>query len=340
LIPTRKQVLLLYNENDPVQATKTEMLDSQHMESALRFYEERFVKAFRCTPTAINIARVSDGTYLEVNDAWLEITGYERDEVIGRTDQDIQIWADAESRRKLLRVFLKTGTARSLEIKFRRKNGEIKTGLLSADILTMGEEPCILAVVNDITERIRAEEALRSSEQLFSIAFNASPVAMTIRRWADGSFLRINESTYRIFGYSPEEGFPSDLNPWQEAGLASQIEKQLLEKGFVYDHETSFFRTDGEMRHALISAKLIEVNGENCVLSIINDVTDKKRAEEALREANDELEDRVQSRTEDLMAANQELQAMNQELFAAIEQLQITQQQLVYLKKWLPWATW
>jgi len=155
------------NETGNAHPGNQEDIEQQQTEAALRIYEEKFAKAFRCNPSPINIARLEDGQYLEVNDAWLEATGYQRDEVIGRTDLEVNIWADQDSRRLLLKNFLKTGTVRGLEVKFRHKSGEVRTGLLSADILIMGEEPCILAALNDISKRRRAEEKLqRAYEEL------------------------------------------------------------------------------------------------------------------------------------------------------------------------------
>lgn len=141
--------------------------EQQPTDVAWRIYEEKFAKAFRCNPNPISIASMNDGTFLEVNDAWLEATGYQRDELIGYTDINVHIWADPDNRRQLLENFLKTGTVRGLEMKFRTKQGEVRTGLLSADILNMGEEPCILAAVDDISQRRQAEEDLqRAYEEL------------------------------------------------------------------------------------------------------------------------------------------------------------------------------
>jgi PAS domain S-box-containing protein len=136
-------------------------------EAALRESEERFSKAFYASPAALSVALLEDGRLLEVNDAFLRITGYKRDEVIGRSTLELGLWLDSNQRITMAGLLRERGTVTDLEIIFRKKSGEVRDGLLSVDLIELSGKPCVLGIAQDITERKRAEEALRGySRQL------------------------------------------------------------------------------------------------------------------------------------------------------------------------------
>ena len=138
----------------------TDITERLRAESALRASEERYRTAFLASLDSVNINRLRDGLYIEVNPAFLEVTGYRREEVIGRTSLELGIWADPAVRAQLV-ASLRAGVAcRSLETEFRKKNGERMWGLMSAAVIQLDGEPCILSITRDITERKRIESEL------------------------------------------------------------------------------------------------------------------------------------------------------------------------------------
>jgi PAS domain S-box-containing protein len=122
--------------------------------------EQKFSKAFRQSPLAITIVRVSDDRYVEVNETFELQTGWKRDEVIGQSPLAIDLWVDTDQRTAFLKQLLAEGNVRDLEIKFRQKDGRIRTGLGSAELIEVEGESCALSVVADITERKQAEEVI------------------------------------------------------------------------------------------------------------------------------------------------------------------------------------
>jgi two-component system cell cycle sensor histidine kinase/response regulator CckA len=131
--------------------------------------EERFYKAFHLNPEPITIATVSDGRYLDVNESFLRITGYQREEVIGRTSLEVKFWERPEDRAKLLEKLRQQGSVRDLEITFRTKFDEQRTALDSADIIEVGGQKCIIAILKDITERKGLENQLRQLQKMEAV---------------------------------------------------------------------------------------------------------------------------------------------------------------------------
>jgi PAS domain S-box-containing protein len=143
------------------------------IEEALRKSEEKFATAFRESPVTYILTRIRDNRYIEVNAAFEEGTGYSRDEVIGKTGSEMGLWQNPEQRDRYIEELKTTGHVRNAEVVYRTRSGEIREALGSAVLIEVDHEPCALSVVVDITERKRAVEALRESEERLSIAIDA-----------------------------------------------------------------------------------------------------------------------------------------------------------------------
>ena len=131
-------------------------------QEALRASEERYRTAFQMTLDGINVNRLSDGAFVECNESFLQNTGYTRDELIGHTPLEINLWADLRDRAELLDALRRHGVCQNLEARFRKKNSDSLWGLLSASIIDLGGERCILAITRDITEAKAAQEEIRN----------------------------------------------------------------------------------------------------------------------------------------------------------------------------------
>jgi len=128
---------------------------------ALRLSEEKSSKAFRSSPDWIVISSLDNGRFIDVNDAFLRITGYRSEEVIGQTAIDLGIWVYPDERDEMAAIIREQGKIRDHEATFRMKSGEIRTMLRSAEAIDLEGERCIISVTHDITERKQAEEKLR-----------------------------------------------------------------------------------------------------------------------------------------------------------------------------------
>jgi len=141
-------------------AVLVDITDRKQAENALRYSEQKFMKAFHATPDAIIISRASDGLLLEVNEVFLRQAGYSRDEVLNKTTVDLNLWANPSDRERYAAGVKEQGRVRDMEAQFRMKSGTILDGLISGESIVLGDDLYLLTIIRDITERNKTEKEL------------------------------------------------------------------------------------------------------------------------------------------------------------------------------------
>lgn len=162
----------------------------------LRLSEEKFSMTFHTSPDSVNINRLADGVYLEINQGFTRLMGYTREDAIGKSSKALNIWVDLEDRERLVKGLLEHGVVENLEARFRRKNGDIGIGLMSARIIMIQGEKCILSITREITDRIQTEITLRENEAKLREAHTKLERAYeaTLQGWAHALELRETET--------------------------------------------------------------------------------------------------------------------------------------------------
>ena len=160
------QLLMEGNTVNGFQVVAREVTERKRVEQALRESEERFSKAFHGSPAGMAISRLEDGRVLDVNEAFVRVSGFSREELIGMSSLDIGIWVNPDDRRQLAEALRRDGFLRHLEKAFRTKSGELRQGLFNVEPVCIGHEHCALTLVLDITRRTEAETALRRSQSV------------------------------------------------------------------------------------------------------------------------------------------------------------------------------
>lgn len=138
--------------------------------SEVQISEKKFATAFHSNPTMMAISRMRDGVYVEVNNTFMEILGYKSEELIGHSDKELHLIVDPDLKDTIMANVRKGNVIRKLEMQMRAKNGEIRTGLISADSILVGDEQCVITVTIDITERKKAEVELLLARQEAELA--------------------------------------------------------------------------------------------------------------------------------------------------------------------------
>ncbi|PKO00207.1 MAG: hypothetical protein CVU42_05560 [Chloroflexi bacterium HGW-Chloroflexi-4] len=188
-----------------------DVTEKRKIENELRLSETKFSTAFRTSPDSININRMSDGLYIEINEGFTLLTGYTRDDVNGKTSREIDIWVKPEDRKRLVKGLREAGIVNNLEAQFRTKNGEIKSCLMSARVIEVEGVQCILSMTRDLTDRLKAEVFLKN-------LITMSPVSIQVLD-SDGYTLEVNPAFQKLFGSVP----PPDYSLFTD--------RQLAEKG-------------------------------------------------------------------------------------------------------------
>ncbi len=278
--------------------------------TALRQSEEKFAKIFYTHPNPIAISRVNDGSLIDVNDSALELLGLGRREVLDKHHFDLDLGMDSAQRQQMIQSIQVRGPVRSLESHLQTKRGDTRIILYSADLIEVDGESYLINILHDITDRKRAEEALRQSEEKFSKIFHSNPNPMTISRVTDGCILDANTSALEFFDAQIADvlGKTSlELKLWADLEHRDQVSQKLQQHQVVRSFECDFRTRNGDIRTVLFSAEIIEVNGQICLVSTINDISDRRQTEVALQQAKLEAEAANQAKSRFLSNMSHEL---------------------------------
>ena len=254
-------------------------------ESALSESQGKFERVFRSSPDSIVIATLSDGRYIDVNDGFTTLTGYTRQEVVGRTVADLNVWVNPEDRARMLQA-LEKGQLRDFEFEFRHKSGEIRVGQRSAEIIRLGSETCVIGITRDITDRKRIEKALRESEMRFHLAAQATnDVLWDWNLPSDAMWW--SASMQRVLGYVPAEigGDPAwwrdHIAPEDRNRVWSKLSAFLKSEDTIWEDEYHLLRADGSFC-AISDRGVVLRDGKGVALRMVGglrDVSQRKRSE-------------------------------------------------------------
>ena len=268
--------------------------DRKRMQDALRKSEEKFSKAFLSSPAIITLVDMTQaGRLVDVNEAFERVVGYRREDVLGHTTTDLELWADRGEYDESVKQFNAAGRLRNFEHRFRRKNGAVGTGLTSADVIELDGKPFVISATIDITARRNAEAALYESERrLREMLANTHLVTAMLDEAGNITFC--NDSLLRLTGWNRDEligrGWCSLLVPDGQY-TRDLFSKQVSEKTIPIHHENAIVTKTGE-RHTISwnNTMLFDAAGKPIgVATIGEDITERKRMQDALRKSTEAL---------------------------------------------------
>jgi PAS domain S-box-containing protein len=242
--------------------------------------------AFNLGPVILVITRLATGRFVEVNERFLATTGYTREEVLGRTPLEMGLWINPGQRAEGLNRLREGQPVREIEAEFRMKSGEIRTWLMSADLIDLNGESGVLTALTDITERKHAEAALRASQdRLAGIVTSAMDAIITVDD--QQRIILFNRAAEQLFGYTAQElaGQPLELiipHRFRQAhqghiahfGHTGVTNRAMGELGAL-----SGLRVDGSEFPIEAAISQVESAGHTLYTVILRDITARKQAE-------------------------------------------------------------
>jgi len=269
--------------------------EREKAEDAFRESEVRFQAAFRASPNAIAIKRQEDGVWIDVNQMTLDMFGYTREEVIGKSALGTKLLIDLRDRQEIAEALERDQIVKNSEVRFRRKDGSLIMASVSARALILKGEKHFLFVAEDITDRKRAEVTLRESEEQFKTMFEMASIGMAQVDVKTGRWLRVNRKMCEITGYSSEEMLAISVSeithPDDRQRDLELFQSVVNGNSKNYRLEKRYLRKDGATVWVNVNMVVIrDVTGLPLrAMATIEDVTERKRAEEENARLQDQL---------------------------------------------------
>ncbi len=259
---------------------------SEGLINSLRLSEEKYSKTFHLAPISLTITTLAEGRIIEVNDEFVRNTGFTREDIAGKTVLDVNIWETPEIREEIIEPVRRGHPVKGREIRFRHRNGDMHNYIFAAEAVNVNGTECIISNFFDITDRKMLEEALRISEEKFSRSFRLAPISISITSLREGRIVEVNDAFLMETGYT-RGGIVGrtvyDINIWEPPGARLEVLAPLREGKSVRKREILFRHYNGDVHNYIYSADPITLNGEECIISIFFDITEKKKLEDALR---------------------------------------------------------
>jgi PAS domain S-box-containing protein len=247
--------------------------------------EENISKVYVTSPDAINLSRLTDGMYISVNDGFTKILGYTEEEVIGKTSNELNIWADPENRINLVKEIEEKGRVENFEAKLRKKDGRIINGLLSASLVDLDGIPHLLKIVKDITLSKRIEKELEWTKFLVNAFMDNLPDLVYFKD-RECRYTWVNRAHAKFLGLiDPAQATGKkdfDFFSGKNAQLAYEDEQNIIRTGQILRLEEKETNPDGtDFWISTVKLPLRDNEGNIiCTFGVSRDITEQKKSEE------------------------------------------------------------
>lgn len=291
---------LIFKDGQPagLRGIAIDLTDEIKVQKTIRESEERFSTAFKSNPAPMAISDIETGLFIDVNDKWVQLIGYSRDEHIGRTSIDLNYWFDNDDRIKIVRILKEKGFFKDEIVTVKTKSGAVRKAKWTAEIITLNDKKVMLSLISDETEKLKAEAALRESEERFSVSFKSSPAPLIISEIETGEIIDTNDKWIEMLGYTYNEQIgktTKDIGIFTNSNDRDNLIRKLKTDGFLKNEKVNFITKSGNRIIAKWSAETITLNGKKVLLSLITDETDKIKAEEEVRQSRELFKTLIES---------------------------------------------
>lgn len=250
--------------------------------------EERFERMFQANPAPALILRLADQRFTRVNRGFLEMTGFARAAVVGRSLYELDILNGAERLDHAKRRLAAGQTVPQMEAELPVAGDQTKLVILAGQPIEIGDDKCMLFTFADLEPRRRAEQSLRVSEDHFSTLFRMAPVAMALTSPDGHRMIEGNDAFWRLTGYSATNFVgraAGDPELWADVSDRNAVEEEIERSGGVRNRDVRLSDAQGQPVDCLLSAERMTLRGEHCTLWLFQDITSRRQSELELVEA-------------------------------------------------------
>ena len=262
----------------------TDITERKLAEMSIRESEEKFSKAFEKAPLLMTISSIDDGTYLDVNEKFIEVSGFEREEVIGKTSVELG-WLNPKDRDLLIHDLKENGSVDGVELELIAKDKRNVFCLYYGEVINIGGQQRLLSIAQDITERRHTEDDLRVSEERFRLLSEAAFEAIAIHE--EGVLINANDQYFTMFGYEPGDALGKQMMSMTIAPEAIEFATKQIATDSLGPYESIGIRKDGTRFPMEVRARKMDYKGRNVRFAAIVDISARKQAEDALRESEE-----------------------------------------------------
>ena len=262
--------------------------------------KEPFEQIFNASPDATIISRMDDGVIINANPAFFALGGFSKETIIGQKSLSLDFYENPADRDRLIQALRATGYCDNMEIKFKRKNEEPGTFLMSATSITLNGCPHIISVIHDISERKQAEEALRKSEERYRILAENVKDVIWILDPETMCFLYVSPSVYSLRGYTPEEIMAEPIDAALTPARAQSVRDSTRRKveDFLAGRQSSETYAVEEVEQPCKDGSLVwtevvtsiyrnKTNGRIEILGVARDISSRKLTEQKLQKSEE-----------------------------------------------------
>ncbi|MBU2517507.1 MAG: PAS domain S-box protein, partial [Proteobacteria bacterium] len=276
---------------DHVFGVVRDITERKRAEEALRASEEKFQKLYMASPVWMNLTTLREGRYLEVNEAFCQVTGYSRQEALNKTSTELGLWESPSDRETIRRLMQRDGSLRNHPVNFKMKDGQVRQFLWSSEMVELGPEPLMISVHLDVTDLRRAQRALGDSEARFrSVVENSLAGIYVIQK---GKWVYVNPRLVSMLGYAKPEDL-KERAPWESVhpdDRAMVVDRAWMRQDHQVDQRHYSFRAgraDGKMIWLEALDALAMYQGRPAIMGNVVDITQRKATEEALTQSEEQ----------------------------------------------------
>jgi PAS domain S-box-containing protein len=273
-----------FKGNDAILATFRDITAHKRFDEQLKLSEKKFCSAFHASPDSIVISQPTTGRIIDANRAFEAWSGFERKDLVGKTTLDLGIWPDLQDREHLFNNLSDGKPVSRFATKLKKRNGEIRDVLISANLIDIDNEVYTISIARDITDLRKAELALKESEERFRALHDASFGGIGIHD--KGIILDCNQGLADMTGFSRDEligmnGLELIAPRWRDHVM------QRILSGYEQPYDVEGIRKDKTIYNLEIQGKNIHYHGKSVRVTEFRDITARKRVEDAFRESEE-----------------------------------------------------